>query len=102
MRVIVSPIVREKVKEFYRTAMINHPLLSEETVMRKMNRMFNGLQVLAVTQGFKKAQYNRIWILKGWRELEMDGFHFAFEVVQTTDGERVVIVQDAVHSLLYH
>lgn len=44
MRVIVSPIVREKVKEFY----------------------------------------------------------LAFEVVQTTDGERVVIVQDAVHGLLYH
>ncbi len=33
MRVIVSPIVREKVKEFYRAAMINHPLLSERVVI---------------------------------------------------------------------
>ena len=32
----------------------------------------------------------------------IDDFHFAFEVVDRVDGERVVVVRDAVHSLLYH
>ena len=101
MRVIVSPIVRLKIKGFYQAAMTNHPLLSEETVMKKMNRMFACLEILAVTQGFKKAQYNRQWIANGWRELIVEDFHFAFEIVKTPDGEPVVIVRDAVHSLLY-
>ena len=30
----------------------------------------------------------------------IDDFHFAFEVVDRVDGERVVVVRDAVHSLL--
>lgn len=54
MRVIVSPIVRSKIKSFYQAAMTNHPLLSEDTAMRKMNRMLNSLEILAITQGFKK------------------------------------------------
>lgn len=101
MRVIVSPIVRAKIKSFYQAAMTNHPLLSEDTAMKKMNRMLNSLEILAITQGFKKAQYNRQWIANGWRELIVEDFHFAFEVVRTSAGERVVIVKDAVHSLLY-
>ena len=32
----------------------------------------------------------------------IEDFHFAFEVVDRVDGERVVVVRDAVHSLLYH
>lgn len=101
MRVIVSPIVRIKIKDFYQASMTNHPLLSEETVMRKMNRMLECLEILAITQGFKKAQYNRQWIVNGWRELIVEDFHFAFDVVKIPDGERVVIVRDVVHSLLY-
>lgn len=101
MRVVVSPIVRAKIKNFYQAAMTNHPLLSEETVMKKMNRMFVCLEILSITQGFKKAQYNRQWIANGWRELIVEDFHFAFEVVKTSGGEPMVIVRDVVHSLLY-
>lgn len=32
----------------------------------------------------------------------VEDFHFAFEVVENVDGERVVVVRDAMHSLLYH
>ena len=32
----------------------------------------------------------------------IDDFHFAFEVVDSVYGERVVVVRDAVHSQLYH
>ena len=81
--------------------MLNHPLLSEQTVLAKKNRLISSLQILSITQGFKKAQYNRQWIANGWRELIVEDFHFAFEVAKTSEGEHVVIVRDAVHSLLY-
>lgn len=32
----------------------------------------------------------------------IDDFHFAFEVVDNVDGERVVVIRAAAHSLLYH
>ena len=32
----------------------------------------------------------------------IEDFHFAFEVVDSGGGERVVVVRDAVHGLLYH
>ena len=32
----------------------------------------------------------------------IDDFHFAFEVVDNVDGERIVVVRDAILSLLYH
>ena len=44
MKVIVSPVVRIKINEFYKAAMRNHPSLSEETVLKKADRMFEGLQ----------------------------------------------------------
>ena len=101
MKVVVTPLVEAKIDAFYDAAMVNHPLLSEQTVMAKKKRLIASLQILGITQGFKKAQYNRLWIANGWRELVVEDFHFAFEVANTPDGERVVIVRDAVHSLLY-
>ena len=102
MKVIVSPIVRIKINEFYKAAMRNHPSLSEETVLKKANRMFKGLQVLSMTQGFPEARLNQEWRANGWRELVIEDFHFAFELVNNVDGERIVVVRDAIHSLLYH
>jgi predicted GTPase len=32
----------------------------------------------------------------------IEDFHFAFEVVDNVDGKRIVVVRDAIHSLLYH
>ena len=102
MKVIISPTVRIKINEFYKAAMRNHPSLSEDTVLKKANRMFKGLQILSLTQGFSEARLHQEWRANGWRELVIEDFHFAFEVVDNVDGERIVIVHDAVHSLLYH
>ena len=82
--------------------MRNHPSLSEVTVMKKANRMFKGLQILTLTQGFPEVRLHQEWRANGWRELAVEDFHFAFEVVDNVDGERVVVVRDAIHSLLYH
>ncbi len=45
--------------------MRNHPSLSEETVLKKANRMFKGLQVLSMTQGFPAARLNQEWRANG-------------------------------------
>ena len=102
MRVVVLPFVEAKINAFYDAAMINHPLLSEETVMKKKERMIASLQILQSTQGFQRARINRLWIEHGWRELIVEGFHFAFEVVKDKTGEKLVLVHDVEHSLLYH
>ena len=102
MKIIVSPIVRIKINEFYKAAMRNHPSLSEETVLKKADRMFKGLQILSLTQGFSEARLHQEWRDNDWRELVIEDFHFAFEVVDNVDGERIAVVRDAIHSLLYH
>ena len=102
MKVVISSVVRSNINEFYKAAMQNHPSLSEEIVLKKANRMFRGLQILSTTQGFQKARLNHKWKANGWRELVIEDFHFAFEVVDSFNGERVVMVHNAVHSLLYH
>ncbi len=82
--------------------MRNHPSLSEETVLKKADRMFKGLQILSLTQGFSEARLHQEWRDNDWRELVIEDFHFAFEVVDNVNGERIVVVRDAIHSLLYH
>ena len=37
-----------------------------------------------------------------WQDFICEDFHFAYEVVLDKDGQEVVFVRDAVHSLLYH
>ena len=101
MKVIVSPIVRIKINEFYKAAMRKHPSFSEETVLKKADRMFKGLQILSLTQGFPEARLHQEWRTNGWRELVIEDFHFAFEVVDKVGGEGVVVIRDAVHSMLY-
>lgn len=102
MKIIVSPIVRIKINEFYKAAMRNHPSLSEETVLKKADRMFKGLQILSLTQGFSEVRLHQEWRDNDWRELVIEDFHFAFEVVDNVNGERIVVVRDAIHGLLYH
>lgn len=82
--------------------MRNHPSLSEETVLKKADRMFKGLQILSLTQGFSEVRLHQEWRDNDWRELVIEDFHFAFEVVDNVNGERIVVVRDAIHGLLYH
>lgn len=102
MKVVVKPIVRAKVNAFYKAAMVNHPLLTEDTIAQKKTRMFKKLHVLEYMQGFGKARVKSDWIMKDWHEVVIEDFHFAYEVVKDENGEPIVIVCDALHSLNYH
>lgn len=102
MKVIITQLVRIKIKEFYDYAMTNHITLSEETVRKKELRMYNKLQTLGHIQGFRKARLNKKWASCDWHEFVCEDFIFAYEVIQNREGERLVIIHDAEHSLLYH
>jgi hypothetical protein len=101
MKVVVLPVVENRIDDFYIAAMQKHPLLSKETVMAKKNRLMASLQTLSYTQGFRKARMNKYWQSRGWHEFVCEDFHFAYEIVRNKDGDRMVIVHDAEHSLLY-
>ena len=102
MKVLIKPLVRERLDEFYEAAMKNHITLGEETVLAKKERLIAALSTLETMQGFQMARCNDVWQQNGWHDFICEDFHFAYELAQDEEGNDVVVVQDAVHSLLYH
>lgn len=45
---------------------------------------------------------NPKWIREGWQEFICEDFHIAYEVLYDKDGQKMIIIKDAIHSLLYH
>lgn len=85
MRLVVSHKVHQAIDSFYDAAILRHwHTLSYETVEQKKNRLYDGLESL--------EDYAFIF----------PNFHFAYECTQDCHGEDLVIIHDAVHSLLYH
>lgn len=103
MRVVVSDSVYIKVENFYLEAMEKRRLLDEAIVARKITRLFDALKSLGdFPYAFPKASVNREWVLLGYRDFVHEDFHFAYDIVESIDGERIVYVCDAVHSYLLH
>ena len=102
MKVLIKPLVRERLDEFYEAAMKCHITLSEDTVLAKKERLIDSLSTLETMQGFPLSRCNDVWQQKGWHDFLCEDFHFAYELAQDEEGNDVVVVQDAVHSLLYH
>ncbi len=103
MRVLVENKVRECIDTFYIAAMVNHPSLSEETVMNKKQRLISSLQSLGeMPTLYAKSRLKEEWIRNGWREFLCEDFHFAYEICEDEEEGEFVWIHDAVHSLLYY
>lgn len=103
MRLVVSKKVAEKVAAFYDYAIEHHPSLDRNTVIRKEKRMMESLQFLTIfPEAYGFARFNQEWVKAGYREFVCEDFHFAYTIRSLKSGERVVLVMDATHSLLYH
>lgn len=103
MRLIIEDHVFEKVRLFYDVAIELHPTLDEATVLRKERRLIDSLQFLTLfPEAYGFARHNETWRDAGFREFVCEDFHFAYTIRVLKSGERIVIVKDAVHSLLYH
>lgn len=103
MKVVVDKRVYQIINEFYKNALLNHPALDEETVMRKIRRLRKALDSLGrFASSLPLARVKTDWIARGYREYIVEDFHFAYQIYKKEDGECIVRVHDACHSLLYH
>ena len=103
MRIIVEERVDQAIDAFYDASILSHwHTLSYETVERKKNRLYDGLESLAdYATIFPKARLKQDWIENDWQEYICEDFHFAYEITLDVCGEMVIVVHDAVHSLNY-
>jgi hypothetical protein len=102
MEVYIDKEVHEELVSFYQAALKKHETLDEATVVNKINRLYNALDTLSETaEIYPRARLNEDWISKGYREFLCEGFHFAYQIYELDDGERIVRVHDAIHSMLY-
>lgn len=103
MRVKISDRVHISIREFYEQSLILHPSLEENVVYRKIDRLYLSMEALGDYFGiYPIARFRRDWQMNGYREFIVEDFHFAYRVETLETGENVVVIYDAVHSLLYH
>ncbi len=102
MRVFIDKRVHASIEHFYEATLELHPALDEITVMKKVDRLYDALEALGKYPTiYALARYRRSWQEKGYREYICEDFHFAYQIYAMPDGEQVVRVREAVHSLLY-
>lgn len=103
MRIVVEERVHQAIDSFYEASILRHwHTLSFETVDRKKDRLYDGLESLAdYATIFPKARMKREWIEKGWHEYICEDFHFAYEITIDVRGNKLIVVHDAVHSMNY-
>ena len=102
MRVVIGNHVYSTIEEFYKIALSLHITLTRTVVDEKKDRLISALKALGnYPNMYPIARLNEHWRIMGYREFICEDFHFAYEIVDV-EGELVVYVVDAVHSLLYH
>jgi len=80
-----------------------HPTLDEAVVEQKKNRLYESIATLSMFATiYPMARIKADWVKAGYREMICEDFHFAFDMVDLDNGETIVYVFDAVHSLLNH
>ena len=102
MKVYIEQTVHNQVEQFYEEALLKHSALDELTIIKKIQRLYDALEALGdYAYIYPLARLKDDWIKKGYREYICEDFHFAYQIYIMDDGERIVRIHDAVHSLLY-
>lgn len=102
MKVYIERHVHDQIEDFYESALLNHEALDEMTIIKKVNRLYDALESLgtyATIYPFARLKEERK--KKRYREYICEDFHFAYQIYMLEDGSEVVVIHDAVHSLLY-
>lgn len=103
MKVIISNKARNAIDDFYREALKRHEALDETTIKKKVRRLYAGIRELQSFYNiYPKARFVDEWKQKGYRDFKIEDFHIAYELRKLQDGQPVIYVADARHSLLYH
>lgn len=103
MRVLIKDVVFERVDAFYMKAIDLHPTLDVRVVLAKEQRLYSALKSLGSTYFlYSPPRYIRKWQEAGYLDFICEDFHFAFCITELPDGEVIISVEDARHSLLFH
>ena len=101
MEVYIDKLVHQKIEQFYDIAMELHESLDFVTILKKEQRLYDALASLGrYAKIYSLARYNNEWRRKGYKEFICEDFHFAYQIYTLDDGEEIVRIHDAVHSLL--
>ena len=88
--------------EFYEFNLKKHPTLDEATVLKKEHRLISELKKLGTYALTDKKQTRHLpWVRKGYKDYYVDGFHFGYKIETMPSGEKVVVVYEACHELLF-
>lgn len=103
MKILIKPRVHWAIDDFYDAALRHHyHTLSFETVENKKKRLYEGIESLKDYYTiFPKARLEHRWIDSGWHEFICEDFHFAYDYGIGNDDDVLIVVHDAIHSLLY-
>lgn len=103
MRLVVSKRVVSAIDEFYLAAMRLHDTLDINTVLKKKQRLLESLEFLTIfPEAYGYARVRKEWCDAGYRVFISEDFYFAYTIRMIEGEEPVVLVVDAVHSLLNH
>lgn len=103
LEVRIEDEVYQDLVDFYDYNLEKHPTLDEVTVLKKEQRLINALKHLgtyALTD--HKITKHVPWKRKGYKDFYFDGFHFGYKIETLPSGERVVVVYEACHELLFY
>lgn len=102
MKVYIEKTVHNQIEQFYEEALLKHEALDKRTVIKKIQRLYDSLEALGdYAYIYPLARLKADWIEMGYREYVCEDFHFAYQIYTLDDGERIIRVHAAVHSLLY-
>ena len=88
--------------EFYKFSLKKHPALDEATIVKKEQRLVRALTNLGKYALTDHREVRRLlWVQKGYKDYYVEGFHFGYRIETLPSGERVVVVYEALHELLF-
>ncbi len=88
--------------DFYKISLKKHPALDEVTVLKKEQRLILALKDLGKYALTDNREVRHIpWIRKGYKDYYVDGFHFGYKIETLPSGDKVVVVYEALHELLF-
>jgi hypothetical protein len=103
MRVFIDKGVHASIENFYDMVLSLHDALDEQTILKKVHRLYDAMMDLGdYAKIYPLARLKKDWINKEYREFICEDFHFAYQIYTLSNGEEIVRIHDACHSLFYH
>ena len=103
LKVRIEDEVYEDLQDFYDFNLKKHPTLDEVTVLNKEQRLVGALKRLGTYALTDHKEVKHLqWVHKGYKDYYVEGFHFGYKIEILPTGERVVVVYEACHELLFY